>query len=207
MKKLALIASSLLLAGTTSAVFAHDHVGPYIQGELGYVGQVGVPNLDGYSKSQKHLGGRIALGYLTCLTDNSNWGGEFGYGFYGHTQWRGLLNGLKVRHRSYAYDFQLVGLYKTSEDTSVFLKGGLAYMSEAVQGINDLFPGTNDETVRAFRPMLSIGASYNLIDNVDVTFTYARIFGRGITTQTKSGFEDVPSINSILLGLKYTFTS
>ncbi|OAJ35725.1 outer membrane protein [Piscirickettsia salmonis] len=168
--------------------------GVYLEGALGWVSQSGLPSqsqLSSTKADESNFGGRVAVGYMYDIDPMWGIGGEIGYGMYGETDYG--IGDMK----SSAWDVSAVGTWHIAPQFNVFAKAGMAYNDLAVS----VGTGHVDET--KWQPLLGIGAGYNFNPHLQVNLTYTHVFGDSFDTGSVT--LDPPELNSVLLGLRYTF--
>jgi opacity protein-like surface antigen len=126
-----------------------------------------------------HLGGRLYVGYMF----NGYFSLEGGYTEFGATKINNIygIGGENKRLSNNALDLVIKANRKLNEKSSLFAKGGLAYvMADTSHKPNSLshmsnqiiFHPTNQVITTAYRPAISIGLDHNLSDNITTDVTY-----------------------------------
>ncbi|ODN42317.1 outer membrane beta-barrel protein [Piscirickettsia litoralis] len=168
--------------------------GLYIEGTFGWVGQSGLPSqtaLSATEKTDKHMGGRVAIGCSFELDQQLSLGAELGWGSYGRSDY-GSVGPLD----SSAIDLQAVGNFYINPQVSLIGKLGLAYSSLKVN--NAFTDGNRDE----FNVIFGVGMGYDISQNLQFNVIYSHIFGHDVNIDNSS---NTATINAVLLGIKYTF--
>ncbi|MGJ3495412.1 outer membrane protein A [Piscirickettsia salmonis] len=207
MKKILIAASVTAALGLSGTAIAGG--GPlsmpaghsiYVEGALGYVNQQDLPDLALVSRDDKNIGGRVAVGYMYDIDPMWGIGAELGWGYYGKTEYS--FGGESFNVKSTAWDISAVGTWHINPQFDLFAKAGMAYedLNGSLTLNGQTISGDNEE----WKPLLAIGAGYNFTPNFQVNLTYTHIFGDDLSSNN-IGDSDVATINSVLLGLRYTF--
>ena len=221
MKKILLTTAGIMALGTTLTATAAS--GIYFAGEAGYAQRSGMPDkststvfgstITSKKEDDQNLAGRIAIGYNYDISSTFGLGAEVGYGYYGETRYakEAFLNG---NYKATAWDLLAVGTWHITNKWDLIGKGGLAY--ETLRDDDDQLLDFGDHADKVV-PMIALGTAYNITPNFAATLTYYHLFGDKVTldnnwgnnytvnNKSYGGKEQVPSINALFLGLKYTF--
>lgn len=143
---------------------------------------------------------RANAGYLFNITSNALAGVELGYQYLPQSQYtyNYPINGTNVvTYSDYLYDALVVGKFYVNDQVSLFAKAGAAYVEQKFQQVND-----NNINSSKFLPEVAVGAGYALTQNVEANLTYSHGFGHNIKDNNTT---KIPSFNSVLFGLNYSF--
>lgn len=173
---------------------------PYAEADLGWVQQSGLPlqQIPGYN-TQSNLGARLAVGDRFSLTSKFSLGPELAYAYYGFTSFSGDPTGFNAY--SNVLELLGVGTYAVTPLFSVFSKFGLGYQylsGENVQTSNGYYQLQD----RGLGPVIAFGSSYQFSMHIEGVLTYSHFFGDSLQDPGSTG---VPSLNSVMLGVKYIF--
>ncbi|ODN42316.1 outer membrane protein [Piscirickettsia litoralis] len=194
-KKTLIAAAVIGSMGVTAAAFAQT--GVYVEGQAGYTLQrkMNVPTAT--NKDRKKIGGRVAIGYNYDINDMFGLGAELGYGYYGKTSYTvpGVTGDATAK--STGFDLVVVPTWHINPQFDLFAKAGL--MREKLSG-EDAAHGDNTAT----KVVAGLGAGYNITPALQINMTYQHVFGNNMDNGATSD-SDVPSIDSVFAGVKYTF--
>lgn len=201
---------------------------PYVAAEASYTWrQIDDPNINGIapSLSTQPWGFRISGGLLRFYTDRLGLSAELGGGYYGKLSGSAPLLSTTANMKIDGYDVLLGGLYRLNH-VDIFAQAGFMMQNNRysyVKGnLAENLPGTsisgsesNHLILAETLPEIRVGAIYNVLDNVGVTFAYTHVFGAtmmrdvnivptstGINSVTTQNAEN-PTLDSIFLGLRY----
>ncbi|OGO91448.1 MAG: hypothetical protein A3F10_02185 [Coxiella sp. RIFCSPHIGHO2_12_FULL_42_15] len=178
------------------------------------------------SSFQKENGfaGRVNLGYLFSVSNNVLLGLETGYIYLPETTNTLVTNAnpsqtLKQEYNP-RYVLDLLGVAKVyvTNQINLFGKAGLAYVSQ--EYTTSVVTAGNGALVSSYStkqkvlPEVAVGAGYNITDNLEANITYAHAFGSennaqitDLTSATPISNKNViPSFNTVMAGLNYTFS-
>ncbi|MDF1827143.1 MAG: hypothetical protein P1U39_02570 [Legionellaceae bacterium] len=201
---------------------------PYIGGEVSYNWmQRDNPNINGFSprSSIQHWGGRVSAGMLKFYNEKLRFTGEIGGGFYGNESTKIPQLSVKEKQSVDGYDVLVGALYKL-EKVDVFGQVGFmvqnlrmslnqANLSEVSQGTFLTGTSYQRDNKAAVLPELRVGGIYNLREDLGITLTYMHAFGSTLSNTfsmvaapgnihaTQVAKMQNPSLDSILLGLRY----
>ena len=175
-------------------------------------------------KKNSPWGGRAAGGFALKRTENLFFSGEAGWGAYGHNN---LLttSGESASYYFYGFDL-LLGATYFYQQFDVFAKAGA--MIETLRGISNTTLGEYDpgsilsgyvsesSSQTTALPEVKIGGEYNFNSQLAVSLAYMYVFGsnqklfvdnkvtsgQGLARNQQLRFQG-PSLNSIMLGLRY----
>jgi hypothetical protein len=172
-------------------------------------------------------GGRFAVGILKPYSERLSFTGEFGGGYYGSKTINIPAINRFFRSSIDAYDLLAGALYKINKFDAIGQIGVLMQnhrwritQDYALQAPGGLLSGvtTKRSNLTQILPELRVGGMYNYNDNLGVSLVYMHAFGsteKGSITSTgspgsltlngTSNFQG-PTLNSILLGVRYYIT-
>lgn len=225
------LSSLIANAGAMGPVESNTHAIPYISGEGSYswngIQGATVNNIAAII-SKNGWGGRLSAGVVYPYTEQFGINFELGGGYYGDIKSDLSQRGVVTRTSLIGYDFLFGGTYhaklidifaevgvlsenmeyKITRDNALVSPGGLL---TGVQYIN--------LSQTQMLPEIRVGGVYDLCHNVALSLAYMHAFGHTVTsnnlststsapaTVVRSGTIEQrnPSIDSILLGLRYNF--
>jgi len=226
------LSSFALNAGNMGAVSTDMHSVPYIAGEGSYTWNTlngFTINRAPPSLSKNEWGGRLSVGIDRPYTNQFSLNAEVGGGFYGTTRMRNLISGVDSTIKITGYDLLAGGTYHM-QYIDVF--GDFGFMAQTLLSTMErnngrrfpggVFSGTTrgQSTQTQMLPEIKVGAAYNFQNNLSLTLAYMSVFGSNVSGNIYSSAVDVPpavitsggsinlrnpSLNSILLGLRYHF--
>ncbi|MDP3560587.1 MAG: hypothetical protein Q8R83_00190 [Legionellaceae bacterium] len=205
-------------------------VTPYLGLEGSYTwNQIGIRYLNNYQTpvSKNGWGGRLSAGVTRSYKERFSLMAELGGGYYGHTRTSLVAGGMSNTTNSIdGYDFLIGGIYHLDHFRLV---GGAGFMvqnnrykltinrAETVPGGNVVGLTIIEENSTQVLPELKIGGIYNVYQNIDLSLTYMHVFGSSLEAQTNqlvtstisfknslANFQN-PTLDSVLLGLRYNF--
>lgn len=164
---------------------------------------------------------RVEAGYLKAITSNILLGAELGFNYLPQSQYTYDSSSKDVdgnvtqehgtiKYTDYNIDALLVAKYLLPSQFNVFAKGGFAYVHQKVKASDftlalsstDEVTFSGSDTNSRILPELAAGVGYSINANIDANLTYAHIFGDSVSD---SGLNNVPSSNSVLVGIDYKF--
>lgn len=158
--------------------------------------------------------GRVDVGYLLDITGDVLMGAEVGYNYLPQTKYT-FDTGTGTAQQSYKYsdysfDMLAVAKYLLPENFNVFGKAGVAVVKQTAS-LEKSGKTTKDHLTKVL-PEIALGVGYNVNANVETTLTWAHVFGddlsdvKNVSTATAASINsDVPSSNTILIGVDYKF--
>lgn len=230
MLMLGLVCSSASYAGSMGTVTKTRCSAPYLGFEGSYTWNAQRSNHLNNSFSydnEQQWGGRFSVGIVRPVKDRLSFTGEFGGGYYGSTNMKNPSTGVASLNYSIdGYDFLVGALYNFNQFDVFGSVGIMAQnyrrkstvdLGQAVKG--GLFSGMMSvrEVDTEVLPEVKVGGLYNINDNLGISLAYMHVFGSSrvnnytINATSSSirlnGNFDIqnPTLNSILLGLRYTF--
>ena len=202
------------LVASTMAMTAHAATGFY----AGVGAGIGGMNTNDFSSDdnpysntslRSGVTGRLALGYLTG-EGNFNYGFELGATGYPKNTYKLSAFSLTETYTGYMVDLLGVAKYSFSDSDRGFFvvgKAGAAYVHQKFKGsITNVIEITS--TKSAIKPELAVGAGYNFNKNVAVDMTFSHVFAGQANPDatTWGGLTKVSSVNTLLVGLNYSFS-
>lgn len=204
-------------------------VRPYLGGEANYSWrQINAPTLNFApgSTSNQYWGGRFSAGIMRFYTDRMALSAEAGGGYYGNTTITAPSTASVGKLAVDGYDILVGTLYQLNY-LDLFVKIG--FMGETVRSDfkrynlaqvfnGNLIRGQSRTRVSdtSILPEIRVGGIYNLYSHLGLTLTYLHTFGSTMTYEKNgtatigSGIQTItninsqaPTLNSILLGLRY----
>lgn len=164
--------------------------------------------------------GRVDVGYLLDITGDVLVGAEVGYNYLPQTKY--TFNTVtdtdpdkpNVKHSykysDYSFDMLAVAKYLLPENFNVFGKAGIAVVKQTAS-LEDSGNTSKDHLTKVL-PEIALGVGYNVNANVETTLTWAHVFGddlsdvKDVSKATAASINsDVPSSNTILIGVDYKF--
>ena len=181
------------------------------------------------SESNKGFSGRVAAGaaHYSSYNPSLSYTGEFGWGYYGQTDYTLASRGVDAEN--YIYGLDLLGgvNYQVNDLFDVFFKlGGMLQNIRMHRNTNlDNFiggtavTGTDNETttVSSVIPEIKLGGVYNFTDCWGISLAYMHAFGNNVSmtvdkthtadtvTSTTTVTGAPVSLNNVMLGLRYRF--
>jgi OOP family OmpA-OmpF porin len=212
MKKVTLAVAALALSTSISAFAATT--GAYVGLGLG-ASRLNTPNLDpeisglsySYSQSRGGLGERIFAGY----NFNQYIGAELGLANYAQSKASVSLPGIasaQVKYNMQALDLVAKAYLPIAQSGfNVYALAGAALVNSKVKGTaqSDIIAeinGSQTVTTRKVRPIVGVGASYDINRNVTTALEYSHIQGTGnLQTSDKA----IPNADMISFNVSYNF--
>lgn len=165
------------------------------------------------SSSQKTNGfsGRVNVGYLAGVSQNMSLGGEAGYTYLPYTTNTVTMTSEDLTQTfsrkydpRYVLDLLAVAKFYVTSELNVFGKAGIAYVNQKqTVSTEGFYSSSTDGKVL---PELAVGAGYNIAQNLEANLTYAHAFGDNHESQIVASTTDyMPSFNTVMAGLNYTF--
>lgn len=163
---------------------------------------------------------RVEAGYLKAVSSNVLLGAELGFNYLPQSKY--TVDGASedgegnkgqqheyIKYTDYNIDALLVAKYLLPSQFNVFAKGGFAYVHQKIKGSYTftqdsvtLDSDSASETTSRILPELAAGVGYSINSNIDANLTYAHVFGDSVSA---SAVNNVPSSNSVLVGIDYKF--
>lgn len=191
----------LCLACLIAPVLSEAVSALYLEGDLGYATQNGLPDAlqaAATSLDEHNFGYRGAIGYNHDFSNLFGLGLEAGLGKYGDAQYN-YANAITTTVKSANSEFLLVSTFHFSP-VDIFLKVGEVRQRMEVTGFNA--PATGSQ----IQPEAAIGGAYNFSRHIAATLTYAHVFGDQVAAISDLGGV-APSLNEVLFGLRFTFAN
>jgi opacity protein-like surface antigen len=166
--------------------------------------------------AQSNFAARVHLGYLFKAGDRFLVGPEVGYNYLGDTKYTYTDDTYKANYAKasdYSFDLLGVGKYYVTQNLDLFGKAGIAVITQKAtfEGTpvakGKVLSYTNNKT--KVLPEVAAGVGYDVTKNIETTVTYAHAFGQDLSSVQKSQQatfgNDIPSYNTVLVGVDYTF--
>lgn len=210
MKKLKLAVATLTLSAVSSLAVAANP-GAYVG--LGLGGShlsTQNPNVNftngSFSHSQGGLGGKLFAGY----NFNQYLGLEAGFADFAQSKYSYTKTGVGSGTKKYnMYTLDLVGkayLPIQQSGVNLYALGGAALVNSKVQvnQTGNVFTtsGSSSTTTRKVRPIVGVGTSYDINQNVTTSLEYSHIQGTG---NVKSSSSAIPNADMLTLNVSYNF--
>lgn len=214
MKKVTLAVTALALSASINAFAATS--GAYVGLGLG-ASRLDTPNLNpnfvemsyNYSQSRGGLGERIFAGY----NFNQYIGAELGLANYAQSKYTLSFpsipgnNSADVKYNMQALDLVAKAYLPISNSGfNVYALGGAALVNSKVQSSDklDIINDYSSQTVttRKVRPIVGVGASYDVSRSVTTALEYSHIQGTG---NVKTSDKAIPNADMISLNVSYNF--
>ena len=180
MKMLLWTTTSLLLVAITAHATGE---GPYLGMQAGRSNIHNLPQKNyatgsTVNPSNTGFGARLFLGYNV----NDYVGFEGGYTYYGPSTYSTNVQPCDPKIREYAYDLVAKGQYPFGHSGfDLFAKAGISLINKAVSGTLTSPAGssncTNDGGQTTIRPVVGLGASYDLNQSWVVDLSVTRVLG------------------------------
>ncbi|MCL9781928.1 porin family protein [Vibrio sp. S4M6] len=193
------LVSILLSLGMFSAANAS---GLYVTGSMGFAVQK--PPGDGTTTigTASDLSGRLATGYVQTINDKWDTGIEVGYSYFGKGTY--YQSGHTFDLTSSASDINALIGYALSEKWVLQAKAGLAQIKTKAK-IPTKFGTYRERDEHDVKPLLGIGARYQLNEALSFEMMLTHYFGATSSEGATSSNNIVPAVNQLLLGVRYSF--
>lgn len=165
---------------------------------------------------------RVEAGYLKAITSDILLGAELGFNYLPQSQYTYDSSSEDtdgnvtqehgtIKYTDYNIDALLVAKYLLPSQFNVFAKGGFAYVHQKVKAsdftlalspTDEMIFSGSEETNSRILPELAAGVGYSINAKMDANLTYSHIFGDSVSD---SALNNVPSSNSVLVGIDYKF--
>lgn len=209
MKKVTLAVAALALSASISAVAANT--GAYVGLGLGG-SRLDTPNLNPnfpnsrYTQDRGGLGERIFAGY----NFNQYVGAEMGLANYAQSKYKLSVPGVgsaQAKYNMQALELVAKGYMPVpNSGFNFYALGGLALVNSKVQ-LNERSDvvgnlGTENTTTRKVRPVVGVGTSYDINQQVTTSLEYSHIQGTG---NLKDSNKAIPNADMLSLNVSYNF--
>ncbi len=184
--------------------------------------------------SEKGWSGRISTGLIYPLNDTFSTTGEIGWGYYGKTDFSGVLsvpglptvnlNGVDIKSSQNGFDV-LAGVMYTQPSYDLFFKAGALIQNSRLNvRINESLLDSdligiisNKSSQTEALPLIKLGGAYHINEQLSVTASWMHAFGseqkynvsllQSVTAPAFNANINTmnPTIDSILVGLQYKF--
>jgi hypothetical protein len=177
-----------------------------MDGELGWSNMASA-HVDPYQfKNKQIFGYRISMGYLFPINPLLYFGPEIGYGYYGKVSYTNAA-GLISNYNLAGWDILASLKYKLDTQLNLYFKAGAADLNQQLVIVG---PGATPDGFyqRAFKPMVALAASYNLLQQMELSLGYTHIFANRapLTSNQQFTFTNVNqlcSVDALMLGISY----
>ncbi len=159
-------------------------------------------------------GGRVSAGFTVPYSERISFSNEIAWGYYGEQTKTDKSNNFSSNNKLYGFDL-LVGINYRYYQTDWFIKAGALALNRSTNRSvsNDTVDINLALSKTEVLPEIKVGGLYEVTDHVGVSLAYMHAFGaqHELTTYasestplTIHGNIRNPSIDAILLGLRYT---
>lgn len=211
--KLLIIATAAALMGASvyaapAATTTKSITGaPYIGAQIGF-GGMQTPKLDANDGVIYNVGGvagGVYGGYLFNMSKQFKLGAELGYKTYANNTYGDSNTAEAVYDGSYI-DLLANAQYFFNDNFSLIGKAGLASVSQK-ETLSAVGLVTKSNSVSSVLPEVALGLGYKFNTNLGLNLTYNAVLGQSISEKDMGDLsnEKVVSVNTIMLGLNYSF--
>ena len=154
--------------------------------------------------SSNNVGGRIAMGYKSCMTDRICIGPELGFGYYGQSTW--VLDDNTFVLNSMGFDVQLAGNVRLYRSFYSIIKLGAMYNRLRNKAV---YTNANVEIISnsdAWQPLLAGGVGYSIKNTLQVEVIFQGTLADEIKVgDLERGSRKSPAVNGYMLSISYRF--
>lgn len=201
MKKILPLALAGLLS-TTGFTAAHARDGLYFSAEGGIAAQNGLPTKEDVQATDVKTSYapnaiRLGAGYNHDFFKFFGFGLETGIAQYAKTTYT-YANRAKAEVSARTLEFLAVGTFHVHPNADLLAKIGGVRLTPNVTG-----PNAPDKSTK-IATEVAAGALYHLSNNLDLSLTYAHVFGTQLHHMEELKIA-APSLNEVMFGIRYTF--